>query len=306
MTKSIQKLVVTACWSLLLLPRAGAQSLESLMMLMDSTHAPKSELVVSLGIGNQPYSFITRTRNTTTIGYSTKTFLTPSIAYYHKSGLGLSFSTYTLLDGSQKGLFEYDITPSYDYVEDDFRVGVAFTKYLFEDTSKLPFPKTPLTNELYAYITLQQLWVQPSIAFDYAFGAYEETGGIGNQFKRKYEANDFSVVTTLRHTFSFFGVLSNVDAVDIVPGVLLIMGTDKYNRSFGGTFYDARIRRYRRVQGASSQTSAFDFRVFGASLNLSYSIGKLTISPQYFLDVPLQKSDRSHYSYFLTTVCFFF
>src|SRR5688572_26455160 len=115
---------------------------------MDSILSPPSFLLLNLSMGKGYYNFETKTASL--IEASKKLTYSPTIAYYHKSGLGLNLTGAIVNDEERLNFYQLGVTPSYDYLADRrFAGGVSYTRYFTKDS--LPFYTTPLQNEVYAY-----------------------------------------------------------------------------------------------------------------------------------------------------------
>lgn len=272
----------------------------------DTSQKLSSQLVISTAIGNSPYKL-----ENAKGGASGVAFIKPGLAYYHKSGWGISAYTYSLLGRQFDGLFEYDVTPAYDFFKGKaFSFGFAYSHYFFNNHSSLE--ASPLRNEFYGYVNYNKFWLQPGIALDMAAGSYKDTlGGI-------HSASDVDLFPSLTHEFSFFSLFSDQDELDISPGTGVMIGTDKFVRSFGSNSFVRHLKSKNHVITRKKKTAKkstkkvytntysnpqaqFIPRFGEFSVDISYSIGKFTFDSQYFYDLPLTK-DEIKDSYFLITL----
>lgn len=273
----------------------------------------QSQLVISAGVGNNPYKIENSKGNP-----SGGIYLKPGIAYYHKSGISLSAYSYTLLGSSSHGFFEFDVTPEYDFIEGDaFSFGVAYTRYFFNNNSSLQ--ASPLKNDFYGYGTFNNWWIKPSLALDVETGTYVDTTGPA------HSAGDVAVMLSFTHSFTFFSLPGQNDDLTILPAISLITGTDKFVRSFGSSRFIRPIKSPGRVIKKKSkettllkkkkklvytntftkQQAQFLPRILEGSVDLDYSVGNLTFEPQYYYDVPLTGSEKAA-GYFLISVSYAF
>lgn len=304
-------------------------------LLNDLINAPKNSFVISLGIGNNPYNLEAKTGGQV----SQQAFLLPGLAYFHKTGLGIGTHAYGILGDTYGGkrFFEYDISPFYDYDKGKaFSFGISFSKYFYSDSASLP--QSPLTNEGYGYVNYNNWWLVPVMGFDYAFGHYKDNTGAD------VSASDLLLILSVKHYFSFDGILNTDDYLSLTPLIALTAGTDKYLRSFGSTSYGVRNNKHELLRstlisrgsfrtsgrgrsigsgrtagrgstspsgstytyGYTSEESQFLPRTLEAAFTIGYGIGKFSLEPSYFLDIPLQPSEKSAYGYFLATLSFSF
>src|SRR5688572_2754073 len=108
---------------------------------MDSILSPHSYFLTSLSIGNGYYNFEDKSSNV--IRTEKKLNYLPTLAYYHKSGLGLSATGYIVNDEKGLNFYQFAFTPAYDYLKNkNFATGISFTKFITKDS--LPFYTSPL------------------------------------------------------------------------------------------------------------------------------------------------------------------
>lgn len=312
---------------------AGQTSLEELQRQLDSIlqKQEKNEIVVGVGYGNNPaYGSKTTDVDRPII---MKNFFSPSIAYYHKSGFSGSFSGYYLLNSEKNPWFEWDLSASYDYTKNrDFLTGISYTRYFFADSSDVPI--TPIKNELFAYFYYRKWWLQPGISLDLGWGRqtdhvvnYWQIGRrrritVGDESVNTTSARDFNMILAVRHPFIFIDVLKFDDALLFTPSLGFTLGTAHYYSNLKGFQYISRspkikddIKKSKKDpqdalgQPATTESEArtgFEPRIIDLSLNLSYMIGKVTISPSLTIFKPLQGEDKSFMSYFTARASYSF
>jgi hypothetical protein len=97
----------------------------------------------------------------------------PSVGYYHKTGIGITLSGDITDDGKSQNLYQYAITPSFDFIQHPGWIGgVSYTRYITKDN--LPFYTTPLQNEVNGYFLLRKGWLQPGITASYGWGSRKD------------------------------------------------------------------------------------------------------------------------------------
>jgi hypothetical protein len=283
-------------------PASGADTtIESLEALLDSTPPIKSHLELSAAIGNNPYNQLSKN----TYLLVNKSFFMPEISYTHKSGLGFAVSAYDLFGNADDGWFEYDLSPSYTFDKGrDASFGVSYQKYLYSSHS--PLPKSPLNNEAYTYVLVNSWWVQPGVALDYAWGKYI-------QKKKTVPASDFDMLLSIQHGFNFPDVLTPNGDLNLTPALNLIVGTDKFIRSFGSTKLIGRAKHIKKnaksgapvtaatINTYTFQQSEFLPRTIETSVDVTYKLGKFSLEGQYYFDIPMQSAQTGNYTYFLIT-----
>lgn len=272
---------------------------------LDSLIKPKSFFNISVGIGTGSFSF----KNYTSfdINIKKRALLSSTIGYYHKSGLGLSVMGNFIKPKGDFNLYQYAISPSYDYVKQhNFSTGISFTRYYTKQN--LSFYTTPIQKELYTYFNFKKWWLQPGLALSYGWGnktEYEEKEV--EIFLRRLQASkkgviyikhdesvkDLSMLFSLRHNFEWYELLCKKDILTFTPALLLSAGTQNFglNTSFSS---DSKFINNNFLPGNSyiTDVQGFDLQSATLVLRVDYSIGKFYVLPQLLLDYYLHQSDK--------------
>lgn len=303
--------------------------LEELQRQLDSLlqKQEKNEVVVGIGYGNNPaYGAKTADFDRPIV---MKNFFSPSVAYYHKSGFSGSLSSYYLFNAEKNPWFEWDFSASYDYTKNrNFLTGISYTRYFFADSSDVPV--TPIKNELFAYFYYRKWWLQPGISLDFGWGRrtdrvvnYWQIGRrrqtVSNESESTVSGRDFNMILAVRHPFVFIDVLKFDDALLFTPSLGLTLGTAHYYSNMKGFQYVSRsskiqddIKKSKKndsgqpVESESDAQTGFEPRALDLTFNLSYMIGKLTLSPSFTIFKPLQGEDKSFMSYFTARASYSF
>lgn len=306
-----------------------SQTLADLERQLDSLlrKREKSEFIIGLGYGNNP-AYGSKTTNLE-LPIVMKTFIAPTVGYYHKSGLYATASSYYLFDAIGKPWFEWDFTAGYDYSKNRrFLTGISYTRYIFADSSDVP--ATPINNELFAYFYYRDWWLQPGISVDFGWGSYTEKQ---SSLKETISGKDFNILGVLRHPFVFLDVLKHDDAILLTPSLGVIFGTANYYSNLKTFQYISRSPKMkndkikikgdpngnangigngngldngngREVQAVDDIRTGFELRAVDFTLNASYMIGQFTISPSYTVFKPFQGEDKSLMGYFTARLAF--
>lgn len=268
---------------------------------VDSITGNKSYFDVSMGIGNRLFSVKNNVFNSQQAS-TNKLTLTPTLSYIHKSGFGLSWTSFVVFDSASTQVAHHAITPSYDYTKsDDVGFGLSFTHYFINENNS--FSSTPFQNELYGYVNGKKGWLQPGLALGWAKGNYREAfettrtfdtviNGILRSFtitRRdtvKTNLRDVSVTGYLQHEFEWYEIFGKKDELNITPVLMLVGGETKYQvaqtTSRNGLL---RPKLFKTVRSTSANgSSGFRFQSLGLNVSATYTTGKFYISPQYYLD----------------------
>ena len=195
---------------------------------LDSISAPKSFFTVALGVGTGIFSFEDKT--SVVLASEKKLILSPSVGYFHKSGLGLSATGYMINQDSRLTFYQYVFTPSFDVIKRKFSTGISFSKYISKDS--LEFYTTPIQNELFAYFSYKNWWLRPSISASYGWGSKTEVEKRTEKIKKRLRqqgnrniititneetVTDFSVTLSLRKDFNWYDIVTKNDNLTFTP-----------------------------------------------------------------------------------------
>jgi hypothetical protein len=271
---------------------------------LDSLRKPRSFLSINLGIGNGYFSF--ENANTVYLTNSQRFIVTPSIGYYHKTGLGLTTTGYLLLDADNSQFYQFSVTPSYDYIGNrKLGFGFAFTRYIEKDS--LPFYTTPIGNELFGYFTYKNWWIRPTLSVCYGWGNkteyLEKQTFIWRERLQRYDrgfiyvkseesVKDFATIISLRHDFDFYKLFVRKDGFTITPVLLFTAATQSFgfNTSYQYSTNAVRANLLPSNQNISDQ-SAYRPQSFSFILRSDYNLGKFFVMPQFLLDYYIPETD---------------
>lgn len=271
---------------------------------LDSITATRSIFFISMSAGTGVFSF--EEGSSTFLNSEKKMILSPSIAYYHKSGLGISATGYMINQDKGLNFYQYVFTPSFDLIKRNFSTGISFSRYISEDS--LDFYTTPIQNEIFTYFSYKKWWLRPSISVSYGWGntvEYEERKVLIQKGRSKKDhqvpivvrneeaVNDFSVTLSVRKDFDWYDVLSTNDNISFTPVIMLNGGTQNFgfNTSYTGTL--PKSIRVNSLPSNSNITDKTDFAAQSLSVVLRgiYFKGKFMLQPQVLFDYYLPQAD---------------
>jgi hypothetical protein len=285
--------------------------IQDLKGLLGKEFKSKSFFSAYLTASNRLFSTINNAFNAQQTAASVA--ITPSVSYYHKSGLGITATSYLRPTSVSGGLYQLALTPSYDFIGDKVMYGISYTRYVKTDPTN-SFT-TPYDNEVYGYIQERKTWLRPSLTLGWAGGSYNDVSMIpikvnGNTIIVKDSSiitiNDFSSIFSLSHNFKFSDVLSSDDLITLVPQISLIGGVQGYQAKSVtvGSIIGPRSRendleriRERYNFRSSSTVSSFSLQTIAASLNLSWYKGAFSFSGGYFSGYYFQSGTSSQWSH---------
>lgn len=281
----------------------SAAVLNDLLSLLDSADAPVSYGLVSVGMGNRLFSVRNNRLNARQSSTSQLVF-NPSVGYYHKSGFSISAGS-SLLNDSEKGFgpTQYSITPAYDLTGNkNWGLGISYSRYFPKD--KYSVYASPVQNDIYAYVNYKKWWIEPGIAMGYSTGKYREINkftvqSTGNTYidTGTFALKTFSFTATASHDFEWDNIFGKKDALGFTPSLMVNFGSDS-TETVSHTLFPNLLRflkRRNRLPRLSGKNS-FSAQSVAMSLDVTYSIGNLTLLPQLYLDYYLPATDEKRFT----------
>ena len=271
---------------------------------MDSISKPRSFFTVSVGIGTGYFSY----ENKSDFKFTTakKPLLSPMVGYYHRSGFGINGAAFMVLGGASTELYQYAVSPSYDYVRSRYiSTGISFTKYFDKDS--LPFYTTPIQQELFTYFTIKKWKLRPSLAVSYGWGSKKEYERrqvlLWNRWLQQSErgfitieneesVHDLAAILSLKYNFMWYSLLNKEDGLMLTPVLMFTGGTQRFgfNTSYQSPSTVIRNNFLPSNQQITEQTG-FGAQSISFILRADYSIGKFFIMPQFLLDFYLPEAE---------------
>ena len=266
---------------------------------LDSLMTPRDFTLINVGVTSGYFNY--ETKENELLKPIKKTVYSPSVAYYSKSGLGISAAANILHDGQKVNPYQYSVAGSYDYTQNrKFITGVSLTRFFTKND--LPFYTSPLQNGAYAYFTYRNFWVKPTVAASYGWGSRSEytqrqerisairlrPGGY-TRINTQESINDFNFITSVRHDFYWLNVLWGNDFVRVSPQISFTSGTQKFginqNSSSYATIKGTSVQvLYNSENVYLDDTMRFQPLSLTGFLKTEYSKGKFFIQPQVLFD----------------------
>jgi hypothetical protein len=311
-------------------------------LFLDSLLKPRSFFLVNMSAAAGYFTY-KGARNTDGLVTKKKLVLSPTIGYYHKSGLGITTSANIIRNPGGNHLYQRSITPSFDLIQNKkWAGGLSFTRYFTKDS--LPFYTTPLHNEINAYYLWRDAWLQPGIAASYGWGSRSDLKKT-QEFKVHYvvrkriayirrntpimiidtvkliETITTTVATTesivdvlltpsVRHTFYWLNLSRHNDYIKFTPMLALSFGTQQFGLN-QTTARSSTIRNAANVQFSRGDVN-FDekmkFQLLSLTLYLrpEYSIGKFFVQPQLMFDYYFPGEENKFTTFFSINAGFMF
>ena len=275
--------------------------LSELEIFLDSLLKPRSYFLAS--VSATPGYFNFTEKNNTRLLILKKLIYTPTIGYYHKSGLGLGFSGNLIDDEKHLNLYQFGITPSIDFLHNRKLIGgFSYTRYFTKDS--LPFYTTPVKNEANGYIFWRKPWLQMSLSVNYGWGNFRDVKArisfinflrlrrrIIDYLLQNAEANvsDFSVTASVLHHFYWLNIFSKKDNIRLTPQIIFTSGSQQFglnqpvtNSTIPKTTRTNLVTAAREL--SLDEKNKFEPVSLSAVIKAEYDIGKFFIQPQFILD----------------------
>lgn len=291
--------------SILLNKDSIEKELDDFLRLFDSIQQPKSYFLIGVGIGNTQFSVKNISLNSQQ--QTNNLSIIPTLGYYHKSGISLTYNNYLLKEKTSTQLLQHSLTFAYDNAGSKaVDYGISFTRFM----GKKEFVNTssPYDNDLLAYINKKEGFFQPGIMVGFSAGKYRETSryldsqyviypGPGYRYfyvndTSTIKVRDLTIIPYLQTEFEWNGI-GKKDLIVFKPSLMLISGINKFTIDSKGR---RSVLQYPRVgrnySESASQSSGFNLQSLGLSLDATWYIGKFYINPQVYFDYYLLSSEN--------------
>lgn len=282
------------------------KEINAFLDLYDSLKAPKSYWLVSLGVGNTQFSVRNMALNAQQS--ATNLSFTPTIGYYDKSGLGITYNNYLLTETGKTQLLQHALTLSYDYLkEETVTGGISYTRFFGK--KEFVNASSPYDNDVLAYIQFGKEKLKGGAMLGFSGGRYRETlqyldsqtvrmpltGQLVTQYfyvndTSDIRVRDISFIPYIRYNLTLNGI-GKKDYFSIQPALMLLGAANRVTVDSKGAVRQRLIlSRSRSYSETDSQTNSFSFQSIGVQLDAAWYIGKFFINPQLYLDYYLLSS----------------
>jgi hypothetical protein len=298
-------------------------------LLLDSLAEPQNVTLFNLSAGPSFLSY--ETRNASQPISQQKINISPSLGFFHRSGLGVTGGATIIRDSSGINPYQYFVSGSFDYARNHSWIsGIAYTRYFTKEN--LSFYTSPLQNEVYGYFTYRDLWFKPSVNVAYGWGnrkGLEQLQSMIIELKQKKNTNngngngnggggggnggadttittvdnlfnekviDLNLAVSVRHDFYFMHALSS-DHIKLTPQISFVNGSQQFGFNQTSTTYTSSSKNNRNVL-VNTENNSFDnefrFQPIAVTtfLKAEYKKGIFYLQPQLILDYYLQQTAK--------------
>lgn len=263
----------------------------------------RSYFDVNVSMGNGIFSLKNNSLNAGQ-AVTNKLFYTPSVGYYHKSGLALSVTGFMANDEGKLSMYQYSISPSYVYNNKHINIGISYTRFIEGSTSS--FDISPFQNDFYGSFSYKKAWIQPGLAAGFSFGKQHDYFDTAFWFfgqvvhirdTATIRVYGFSAILSASHKWDIYKFFAKKDAIQLQPTLMLNTGSQRWDVSHSNKLFTT--KRFPRLANAlkkrfSSESDSDKFKVqsFGLLANITYYYGKFYLQPQLYLDYYFPATDE--------------
>ena len=263
--------------------------LAELKAMVDSITGKTNFFSVSLGVTNRLFSV--RNNNFNFHQLNKRLAITPSVTWFHHSGLGINAVAFLGKPGEDVAFYQYAVSPSYDnFRGKKFVYGLSYAGYIIN--KKYEAYATPFRHEGFAYVYNRKGFVRTTLSAGYGKGRFNEIGlsdtVISNSPRLIADTSvvslqDFSIIASFSHAFEWENVFKSGDEISFIPELIVAGGAQQYDVNSKKAIH---VSRHHRVIKRSYHTDSIEnvgprFENAAAAVNLFYYRGSFSVSPSY-------------------------
>ncbi len=284
---------------------------DELLKMIDGLDVDRSYFRINIGVGNR--LFTEKNKAVENLQSNNQLVFTPSVGYFHKSGLSISFTGFLLSQNSKTDFYQYALSPSYSFSKGKLAdATLSYSHYFKKDNYSSS--TSPFDDELYGSVILKKFWIKPGISVGYSSGKYQEIIKVDTVVMilnrptpvkftdtATTKISSFSIAASIEHDFNLYTVLSKRDGLRLTPQLSLISGINNYSVSnkksvqLYNTYIKKKLKRLQRFK-SSTGDSKFELQSAGLDLDLNYTIGKFYLEPELYLDYYLPKTEDKRFT----------
>ncbi|MDQ6762632.1 MAG: hypothetical protein M3015_08395 [Bacteroidota bacterium] len=284
---------------------------DELMKMISHLGEDQSYFRINIGIGNR--LFTEKNKAVENLQTNGQLVFTPSVGYFHKSGLSLSFTGFLLSENNKTDFYQYALSPSYSYSKGKWVDVILSYSHYFKKTN-YSSSASPFDDEFYGSGILKKYWIKPSVSIGYSSGRYNEIVNVDTivmianrpaQIKFIDTAtttiSSFSVAAGIEHDFNFFNLLSKKDGLRLTPQLSIITGINDYSVSnkrsvqLYNTYVKRKLKHLKHFQPTTAKSN-YEVQSVGFDLDLNYTIGKFYLEPEVYLDYFLPATNDKRFT----------
>ncbi len=284
---------------------------DELMKMINGLGEGQSYFRINAGIGNR--LFTERNKAVENLQTNNQLVFTPSVGYFHKSGLGVSFTGYLLSQNKKTDFYQYALSPSYSYSKGKWINATLSYSHYFKKAN-YNSSASPFNDEFYGSAVLKKYWIKPAVSIGYSSGKYREIVNVDTIIRIQNRPtpikfvdtatttiSSFSIAASIEHDFNFYSVLCKKDGLSITPQLSVITGVNDYSVSnkksiqMYNTYIKRRLKHLQRFQSSPGE-SKYEVQSVGLDLDLNYQIGKFYLEPELYLDYYLPKTNDTRFT----------
>ena len=298
---NMSKLLLTACFFILFALSTFAQlnhndstqinsELDEELFNILKNQKSYNHFTFTAGVGNKFFSVKNNAVNSSQSQVN-KLFYTGALNYQHKSGFNVSVMPYVASDNGKLKIYQTAVTPGYNLSANNIDFSLSYTRY-FADYKA--YNSTAIyQNDFYTTIKFIKPFLQPSLSLGYTTGWFKEINidtikNLNNRIVRdstKNNIKNFSMSLGLEHSFEFENFLHTDGNLSLKPQFLVIAGSEIFNVIHTNKNYNAFVKKSKKFKPQTQKLNdAFNLQSLALSFDVTYSIGKFSLSPNMYVD----------------------
>lgn len=285
----------------------STEILKDLIDLLSDSEKSTSYFAMNVGIGNRIFNVQNKALNSKFSPAATFIY-SPSLLYYHKSGLYFSGGI-NLLNDKKKGfgIKQSSLSAGYELPENsNTDLAVTYTHIFVNDI--FSSYTSPVHNDFYAAYVYKKTWIRPGMAADYSSGEYGDVKRIRSSYDSIYtRLKSFALMVSVSHEFKWQEVFNKKDGITFISSLMMNMGKSKLTFKHKTNVVNLANFLNKRGRLPKFENTKFQAESLGLSLDASYVVGKFAIEPQGYFDYYLPATpDNKLAKYFTVTMSYSF
>lgn len=274
----------------------STELMNELMELLSGSEKPSSYFTASIGIGNRLFNVRNNALNAKQSSIN-KFIYSPTIAYYHKTGVSFSASANLFNDSvSGFGVNQYSISPGYQLQNNkNFYFAFVYTHYFVNDI--FSSYTSPLQNDFYTSLNYKKTWIQPGMALGYSTGKYgdiKRRRALYDSITNNIQA--FTFIISAAHEFNWNNIFDKKDGMLFSPTLLLNTATSKINIHHNTNATNLLYFLGKKGRLPKFKTSPYQVESAGLSIDLMYVYGKFSFEPEAYFDYYLPSTQENRFT----------
>lgn len=278
--------------------------LDEMFSIISKSETSYADISLTAGNGN----FTLRNADAASATYKTtnRFLFSPAAGYFHKSGLGVQWSSFFTMVNKKPVAYQHQASVFYDYLKGKkISAGISYSRSFIND-STVDFYNSPFKNNYFAYAAWKKNKIRPAVSLSYSNGSYIEA------FNRplfsvyyKVLIKEISLTASVRYSAGKKNWLTKGDYLSFTPRLALISSGQRIETvNHENNNFIQRLMNNGFI--AQRSVNSFEPQVLALYISADYILGKWYLHPQFYVDYYLHNADRRSYTSFSLTTGFMF